>query len=110
MLTDEELEKCVSPDGTLNLEPGREYTSGELDQITSQILKVEIKEGRASLRGDNPILFENHIKSRQKREIQNLRGIPDPAFGSGNFFRSHPRGRKINSLERRQKFGASFYR
>lgn len=110
MLTDEEVELCVNRDGSLNLVPGREYSPGELEQIASQILKVEIREKRATLRGDNPILFENHIRSRQKREIQNLRGVPDPAFGSGTFFRSHPKGRKVNSLERRQKSGASFYR
>lgn len=110
MLTDEEVEALVLEDGSLNLDSQRNYTPGELDQIASQILKVEIKQGRDSLRGEHPILFDNHIKSRQRREIQNLRGVPDPAFGSGNFFRSHPRGRKVNSLERRKKFGASFYR
>ena len=57
-----------------------------------------------------PILFEEHIMSRKRREIFNSLGTPDPEIVSGSYNRSHPQGRKINSKEAREKHGASWYR
>jgi hypothetical protein len=110
MLTDEELASIVDKDGNVNLDPKKKYTPSELDSITTYLLRQEIRMGRSQLKGENPILFDDHIKNRQKREIQNSQGTPDPAFGAGIYYRSHPRGRKVNSPEARKKFGASYYR
>jgi hypothetical protein len=60
--------------------------------------------------GKNPVLFEEHLKNRQRREIYTTVGTPDPEIVSGLFNRTHPQGRKVNSAEQRQRHGASFYR
>jgi hypothetical protein len=60
--------------------------------------------------GDNPILFEEHIAARRRREIYTTQGTPDPEIVSGIYNRVHPQGRKVNSEEQRKKNGASFYR
>lgn len=61
-------------------------------------------------KGKNPILFEEHLKNRQRREIYTTVGTPDPSIVAGLFNRTHPQGRKVNSKEQRSKHGASFYR
>lgn len=69
--------------------------------------------GEGSVRGiggENPILFEEHIQSRRRREIFNSLGTPDPSIVSGMYNRVHPQGRKVNSEEQRKRNGASFYR
>jgi hypothetical protein len=60
--------------------------------------------------GENPILFEEHIQSRRRREILPTEGVPDPAVMSGMYNRTHPLGRKVNSPEQRAKNGASYFR
>jgi hypothetical protein len=60
--------------------------------------------------GKNPVLFEEHLKNRQRREIYTTIGTPDPNIVSGLFNRTHPQGRKVNSADQRKKHGASFYR
>jgi len=60
--------------------------------------------------GKNPILFEEHLKNRQRREIYTTVGTPDPSIVAGIYNRSHPQGRKINSEEQRKRHGASYYR
>jgi hypothetical protein len=60
--------------------------------------------------GDNPILFEEHLAARRRREIYTTAGTPDPEIVSGIYNRVHPQGRKVNSEEQRRKNGASFYR
>lgn len=60
--------------------------------------------------GDNPILFEEHIYSRRRREIYTTVGLPDPSIVQGLYNRTHPQGRKVNSPEQRKKNGASYYR
>jgi hypothetical protein len=62
------------------------------------------------IKGDNPILFEDHMIQRRKREIYTTVGTPDPAIVSGLYNRSHPQGRKINTPEQRRAHGASYYR
>lgn len=68
-------------------------------------------EGKArGIGGENPILFEEHIYSRRRREILCAAGTPDPSIVSGIYLRTHPEGRKVNSKEARTKHGASYYR
>jgi hypothetical protein len=62
------------------------------------------------IRGDNPILFEEHIQSRKRREIYTTQGVPDPNIVSGIYNRMHPQGRKVNSEVQRKRNGASWYR
>jgi hypothetical protein len=70
-------------------------------------------EGEGKVRGiggEDPILFEEHIQSRRRREIYTAVGTPDPEIVSGMYNRTHPQGRKVNSLEQRRKNGASYFR
>lgn len=68
-------------------------------------------EGKArGIDGDSPVLFEEHLQGRRKREIYTQGGTPDPSIVSGIYNRVHPQGRKVNSPEQRKKNGASFYR
>lgn len=60
--------------------------------------------------GTHPILFEEHLKNRQRREIYTQIGTPDPSIVAGIFNRTHPQGRKVNSADQRKRHGASFYR
>lgn len=68
-------------------------------------------EGKArGIGGDNPILFEEHLQSRKRREIYTTIGTPDPSIVAGMYNRTHPQGRKVNSKEQRKRNGASFFR
>ncbi len=68
-------------------------------------------EGKAKgIGGENPILFEDHLRARKKREIYCKEGSPDPEIVSGIYNRSHKDGRKINTEEQRKKHGAAYYR
>jgi len=67
-------------------------------------------EGKAKgFKGDNQILFEEHIIARKRREIFCENGVPDPGIVSGLYNRTHKDGRRVNSEESRKKHGASFY-
>jgi hypothetical protein len=63
-----------------------------------------------SIQGENPILFEEHLASRRRREIYCTVGTPDPSIQQGIYHRTHPEGRPTNTPEQRKKSGASFYR
>lgn len=65
---------------------------------------------RRGIDGRNPILFENHLRDRRRREIQTGNGTPDPSIARGIYNRCHPQGRKVNSKEQRRRNGASFFR
>lgn len=68
-------------------------------------------EGKArGVGGKDPILFEEHFQSRKRREIYTAQGTPDPSIVSGMYNRTHPQGRKVNSIEQRKRNGASFFR
>lgn len=60
--------------------------------------------------GEDPILFEEHLASRRRREIFPVNGVPDPSIVAGIYNRTHPQGRKVNSQVQRKKNGASWYR
>lgn len=68
-------------------------------------------EGKArGIDGRDPILFENHLQDRRRREIYTAIGTPDPSIQQGMYNRTHPQGRKVNSKEQRKRNGASFFR
>jgi hypothetical protein len=52
------------------------------------------------INGKNPILFENHLQDRRRREIYTSIGTPDPSIQRG----------MVNSKEQRKRNGASFFR
>lgn len=89
------------------------------DQLYVDFPELQCKNGHVWYKGEgkrrgndgpNPILFADHLKTRQKREIYTTVGTPDPSIVAGMFNRTHPQGRKVNSKEQRSKHGASFYR
>ena len=92
------------------------YTPGQLDEMADQILRAYCKSvdpetnRPRGIGGENPILFEEHVYSRKRREIYNQNGTPDPNIASGIYWRAHPQGRKITTPEQRKKNGASWYR
>jgi hypothetical protein len=101
-------------DENIILDPEEEhYTPSQLDEIATEILRahsksIDPKTGKPH--GLKGILFEEHLYSRKRREIYNMNGTPDPNIASGNYWRSHPQGRKVNTPEQRKRNGASYYR
>ena len=90
------------------IEPGRKYTPSELDDIATAILREDAKNN--PIKEYPKILFEEHIRNRWRREVQTAAGVPDPSIVQGQFYKSHPQGRKVNSDEARKVHGAGFYR
>ncbi len=69
--------------------------------------------GEGKARGNNgrdPVLFEDHLTQRRRREIYTAEGTPDPNIVSGMYNRTHPQGRKVNTEAQRKSHGAAFYR
>jgi hypothetical protein len=60
-------------------------------------------------KGKNPVLLEEHLIARKRREIMCENGTPDPNIVAGLYNRTHPDGRRVNSKESRERHGASFY-
>lgn len=90
-------------------------TQADLDRAAEIMLRADAKVLDANgkpkgIRGDNPILFEEHLYARRRREIHNENGVPDPSIAQGMYFRTHPQGRKVNSEESRKRHGSSYYR
>lgn len=97
----------------IQIDPEQHYTPGELDEIATEILRSHaraINPDTGKPNGLQGLLFEEHLYSRKRREIYNINGVPDPNIASGNYWRSHPQGRKINTPEQRKRNGASYYR
>lgn len=100
----------------IDYEEGQSYTDRELEQLADQFLREEARSvdpesGKPrGIGGENPILFDEHIYARRRREIFNSNGVPDPSLVSGLYHRTHPQGRKVNTKEQRERNGASFYR
>lgn len=98
---------------------GQSVTDGEGNELFIEFPEYVCKNGHTwfqgegdarGIGGDNPILFEEHLQSRRRREIFPTSGTPDPSIVAGIYNRVHPQGRKVNSAEQRTKNGASFYR
>jgi hypothetical protein len=67
-------------------------------------------EGKAKgFKGDNPVLLEEHLIARKRREIFCENGTPDPNIVAGSYNKTHPEGRRVNSDESRRVHGAAFY-
>jgi hypothetical protein len=103
-------------DERIEYEEGKEYNARELEQLADQFLRDNARSivpetgKERGIGGENPILFAEHIYQRQKREILNENGVPEPGLVKGIYYRAHPEGRKINTEEQRKKHGASYYR
>lgn len=104
-------------------DPNEKYTDRELDAYADAMLKEDIRE-HGNVRH---VLLKDHLDSRRRREYpvdaskidESLTNLlpknndrPVNASGDGQMMynRTHPRGRKVNSKEQRQRHGASFYR
>lgn len=94
----------------------RDYSNRDLEQLADQLLRAQAREvnpetgKERGIGGEDPILFAEHIYQRQKREILNENGVPEPGLVRGIYNRTHPEGRKVNSPEQRKRNGASWYR
>lgn len=97
----------------------QEVTDGSGTTLILEFKELRCKEGHTwfqgegtarGIGGEDPILFEEHLASRKRREIYNSVGVPDPSIQSGLYNRTHPEGRKVNSPEQRRRNGASFFR
>ena len=103
-------------DDPLDYDEDRSYSAKELEQLADQLLRahansVDPETGKKrSIGGKNSILFAQHLYERQKREILNENGVPEPSLVKGFYYRTHPEGRKVNSPEQRQKHGAAYFR
>ena len=90
------------------------YTKSELEIIADQMLREQANEieeetgKKRGLKGDNPILFYEHLRQRRRREIHSTSGSVDPSAVQGMYWRSSPNGRKVNSEEARKR-GAAYY-
>jgi hypothetical protein len=84
------------------------YADAILLAGSKQIVEETGKE--RGIKGEDPILFETHLRSRRRREIYTSTGQPDPGIVQGSFNRTHPQGRKVNSEKARKENGAAFYR
>jgi len=101
---------------SLVIEEDEHYTPSELDLMADEILRaharsIDPETGKpVGIGASPPILFEEHVYSRKRREIYNQNGVPDPNIVSGIYWRTHPQGRKVTTPEQRKKNGASWYR
>ena len=90
------------------------YTKTELEVIADQFLREHANEvdeetgKKRGLRGDDPILFYEHLRQRRRREIMSNSGSVDPSVVSGIYWRADANGRRINSAEARAR-GAAYY-
>lgn len=93
------------------------YETGynELEAIAYWILRDDLESidpetgKKRGLRGDDPILFPEHVYQRRRREILNKNGAPDPSLQEGMYWKPHPEGRKVNSVQSR-KAGSGYFR
>ena len=94
----------------------KDYTAKELERLADQLLRAHANSvnphtgKKRGIKGEDPILFDQHLYERQKREILNENGVPEPKLIQGMYHRQHPEGRKVNSEEARKKHGAAYYR
>lgn len=102
----EALQELEAFDPTRN-----DYTERELAMYADLMLR------EAGPSDENPILFQEHIEPRWRKEVKTVNGTPDRAItnslsadGQTMFNRQHPQGRKVNSETQRKTNGASYYR
>lgn len=114
------IDKDSDEEVVFDLTKSGDYTPSQIDRFTDAILRADAKVH--PIKGENPILFDEHIMNRKRREIQVGSGTPDKIDGLDNergihkgdgqkiFNRTHPQGRKVNSAHQRRVNGASYYR
>ena len=82
-----------------------EYTPRELLLLAEKILIEDPKPWN-----EIPyVMTLDRMKRLAKREIYCSSGTPEPHIVSGIFFRSHPNGRRLRSVEERRKQRKSWY-
>lgn len=91
-------------------------TPWELDRFADVILWEDIEAGNKNFHEPVVLMYE-HLKERRKREVYVASGTPDEAItdelspdGQMIYWRSHPRGRKVNDIVQRKTNKASYYR
>jgi hypothetical protein len=89
----------------------KDYTERELALYADALLR------EAGPSEEAPVLFQEHIEPRWRKEVRVESGTPDQAItnslsadGQTMYNRQHPQGRKVNSSEQRSKNRASYYR
>jgi hypothetical protein len=89
----------------------KDYSERELALYADALLR------EAGASEEAPILFQEHIEPRWRKEVRVESGTPDQtitnslsADGQTMFNRQHPQGRKVNSEQQRKTNGASYYR
>jgi hypothetical protein len=90
----------------------KDYTDRELSMYADQFLRDAGYNDT-----DAPILFQEHIEPRWRKEVRVESGTPDESIthalskdGQTMYNRQHPQGRKVNSKQQRETNGASYYR
>lgn len=93
-----------------------ELTSWQLDRFADRLLWDDIEEGNDHCQEPYILMYE-HLKERRKREIYVTSGKPDKVLMASlsadeqfMYWRTHPKGRSVNSKEQREKNGAGWYR
>lgn len=90
----------------------RDYSERELAMYADKMLRDAGTDDT-----DAPILFQEHIEPRWRKEVRVESGTPDASIthalskdGQTMYNRQHPQGRKVNSEQQRKTNGASYYR
>jgi hypothetical protein len=98
-------------------DPNRtDYTERELAMYSDMLLRAADKDFNDA-HEDCPVLFQEHIEPRWRKEVPVASGTPDATItrslskdGHTMYNRQHPQGRKVNSKEQRRDNGASYFR
>lgn len=99
MLSDHTRIKNEVPD----FQEGIDYTPRELLLLAEKMLIKDPKPVNEA----PAILLIPHLRDRQKREIYNQNGVPDPSICEGLYWRTHPQGRIVRPEGNTDR---SFYR
>jgi hypothetical protein len=83
-------------------EEGRSYSPRELILLAEKILLQDDSPGPEWLNASKYL-------ERMRHEIFTGLGTPDPAYGSGLYWRVHPNGRKYYSRQEMKEKGVGFY-
>jgi hypothetical protein len=84
-------------------DPDLKYTRHELFLLTEKILLDDDRDDAPDW------LNANMMRDRGAHEILVASGVPDPAYVSGLYWRTHPNGRKWSTPETMRATGCGFY-
>lgn len=102
-MTDRKVLRELIPDFDPKLE--FEYSERELALLAEKILDADPKPPTEA----PTILFMDHLRARQKREVYGSRGVVEPHIAKGLYWRTHPNGRRYRSKKQRRDRKESFY-